>query len=310
MRCSFFKDTFDDSSTHYVDVDAILAGIKNGRWREQVEHVRSIVEKSYRDKVKQYLPAACFSGCFENKKVYIPKIGKHLYKSRYDDHIIEYTGIVVIDIDIKDQKILSRVREMMQEDPYVYSFFKSPSGGLKVLYIVDSPPGFHKEYAYDQIKQWVEDNYDIEVDRSGKNLSRLCYVSYDPDLYINSYASVFNIDLSEKKVERVEADYSNLDVETDTREVYNIVKGWMDQKGEFYRKGNRNEYLHKVSCILNRAGLSESQIINIILSNHSIDKRMLEELKTTVKGVMNRNKFEHGAKPIYSKRRKTKGFFD
>ena len=308
LICSIYENAWDDTSTQYVPVLSVLKAIKSGRWKEQIEEIRGIKDDNLRNKYKMKIPGVCFQGTFEKKRVYIPKKAKHVWKSRFDDHIVHYSGIVVADIDTKDVRTIQRLKSALVEDPYVFAYFLSPSGGLKILYVVDSAVEFHKKYAYEQIKGWVEDNYDIEVDKSGKNLSRLCYVSYDPDLYINEEYLVFTIDTEKALDEEFQSmrhvsDASNTHLETNLDEIYKVCKNWLAKDNQFYMEGNRNEYIHRAACILNRAGLSYDQIMLCLTSNHSISRKMYDEAKTTVQGVSTRNRFEFGAKPIYGKRR-------
>lgn len=309
LICSIYENAWDDTSTQYVPVSSVLKAIKNGRWKQQIEEIRGIKDKNLRNKYKMKIPGVCFQGTFEKKKVWINKKARFEWKSRFDDHIIQYSGIVVADIDTKDTRVISSLRENLQEDPYVFAYFLSPSGGLKILYVVDTNVEHHKKYAYEQIKGWVEDNYSVEVDSSGKNLSRLCYVSYDPDLYINERYLEFTIDTS--KIQDDEfisvkhtGGQASQDYETNLDEIYKVAKNWMAAKGQHYVDGNRNEYIHRVACILNRAGLSYDQILQCLTSNHSISRKMYDEAKTTVKGVSSRNRGEFGRNPIYSKNKK------
>lgn len=305
-KCSIYENAWDDSSTNYIKVSTILKYIKEGRWKDQVLKIRGTKEKAYRDKLKMTIPGASFSGTFRKDKVYNNKKGRNEFKSRIDGHILEYSGIVIVDIDIKNEKVVTRLKRMFSEDPYVYSFFLSPSGGLKVLYVVDSEAQYHKDYAYDQIKSWVEDNYGIEVDTSGKNISRLCYISYDPDLFINEDYCVYNVDTTKKVEEEVRHYYhnDNMQISHDVDEVYNIAKGWLAANGDHYSVGKRNDYIHKMTCILNRAGLSESQILFAITRNHSISQKMYGEMKDTVTACCKRNSHEYGSKPIYTTKKK------
>jgi len=305
LRCSIFENAWDDYSTRYVPVRSILKAIRDGRWKDDILKIRETKDKTYRDKLKLKVPGACFSGTFLKKSVYNRKKAKNEFKARMDSHIQDYTGIVIIDIDIKDTTTITRLRNMLPEDPYVYSFFISPSGGLKVLYIVDSKAEDHKSCAYEQIKSWVEDNYGIEVDRSGKNISRLCYISYDPDLYFNPDYLTFEVDTTKKEEEefvRPAGDFSHLENENNIDEVYKTAKGWLASNGDHYVVGNRNNYMHKIACTLNRSGLYPNQIMNAITRAHSINRKTYDEIENTVKMACQRNSHEFGSRPIKSNR--------
>lgn len=294
----------DDTSTIYVKIESVLSAIKSGKWKHKIEQVRSESNKRVRDSIKFSLPNAAFCGTFEKKRCYNSRKGIWELKSRRDDHIISYNKLVVIDIDQTEQKLVKGLQDMLPDDPYVYSYFLSPSGGIKILYKVTSDIQHHKLYAFEQVKQWVEEHYKVTVDPSGKNISRICYISYDPDLYYNPDCEEFPVDTTAIKEEYVKSSFSNNEQETNLTEIYKTVKGWMETSGEFYKTGNRNNYIHKVVCILNRAGLTCSQIEQVIIQNHSINNQMLSELRNVIKGVHSRNSHEFGLNPIYSKSKK------
>lgn len=84
MPISIFKNTFSvDKDQAVVSVEAVLSGIKNGRWAEQVLLLRTY-EKSTYDKEKTKLPAVTWSGVFSE---------------RTDAGLTDYSGIICLDID-------------------------------------------------------------------------------------------------------------------------------------------------------------------------------------------------------------------
>ena len=306
LRCSIYKNAWDEASTNYVDVLAILNGIKSERWGNTIEEIRTCVDKTARDGLKMNIPAACFSGTFKVTRVYSSKKGKYEDKTRLDTNIVDYTQLVVIDIDIYSEKLVNRLRNMLVDDPYVFAYFKSPSGGLKILYKVDSEAIHHKEFAFEQIKSWVEDNYSVEVDKSGKNMSRLCFISSDPELFVNQECESFEVDTTKKEEDSFVRAYDNSDAqaETDINEIYRVAKGWLSAKGEHYVTGNRNEYIYKMACILNRSGLVASQVVQAITNNHSINAKMYQELIFTVNTCCKTRSSEFGTKIIFGKKKK------
>jgi hypothetical protein len=79
------------------------------------------------------------------------------------------------------------LREQMRHDPEIFMFFVSPSGdGLKVVFALDSEITTEAEYkrVYQQIRALVQERYGIETDDI-KDVARACYLSYDPDIYVN-----------------------------------------------------------------------------------------------------------------------------
>lgn len=312
MRCSIFENTLDVSSTNYVEVESVLKGIQEGRWREQVDKIRACKTKKDRDILKKTLPAVTFSGTFEQKPVWSNKTSSYNLVSRNDKHLLEYSGLMTIDIDGISVKDLSRIKKLCASDMFLYCCFVSPSGGLKMLYEVDANPEFHNTCSFNQVKDYVEQMYDIEVDKSGKNISRICYVSYDEDMYLNENYVCISVDteVKEEELAYYPPAENNGEISNDLNYIWEVVRGWLDKKNEYYVNGNRNNYIYKVACILNRVGVAQDQIKYLISSHHNIRKEMKGELDSAVESACKRNRKEFGEKPIYDRRKKNLGIFD
>jgi len=312
MNCSMYKNSFDNKSTEYVDVQSVLNNIQSGKWKEPIQEVRDCKTKVAKSELKKDLPAVTWSGTFELKKAYVKKKGCFELISKRDNHLLDYSGLIVIDIDNLKPKEVQAIKKECKDDVFLYACFMSPSGGIKLLYEVDAPPEYHKTASFSQLKKYVEDMYGQEVDKSGKNVSRLCYISYDPDIYVNKDYICFNVDVEsyeqalKERVVVVPSNHNQDEVSYDLGFIWNVAKGWLDNKGEHYAVNNRNNYIHKMACILNRAGVYEEQIKQLITKNHSISKDMYGEMCTTIEGVSKRYSGEFGSKPIYDKRNKNK----
>lgn len=314
MNCSIFENSFDNKSTVYITVESVLNDIKNGKWKTQIDEIRACKTKVGKSDLKKFLPAVTFSGTFESKPAYVKRKGIYELVSKRDDHLLEYTGLLVIDIDNISEKEVRRIKSLCKDDIFLYTCFLSPSGGLKMLYEVDALEEHHRGASFEQVKEYVEAFYSCEVDKSGKNISRLCYVSYDDNIYINKDYVCVSIDIEEYEAKQQVYEVSEpIDLENisyDINFIWEVAKKWLDAKGVSYCVGERNNYIHKMACILNRAGVSYDHIVHLIQSNHSVNKNMMGELITTVKGVCNRNSREFGSKPIYDKRKKALNIFN
>ena len=75
MKCSMYKNSFDNKSTEYVDIKTVLNNIKEGRWKDQINEIRECKTKSGRDNLKKHLPAVTWSGTFKLDKAYVKKKG-------------------------------------------------------------------------------------------------------------------------------------------------------------------------------------------------------------------------------------------
>lgn len=109
-----------------------------------------------------------------------------VFVSRSDRNIIRHSGLMCLDFDhianIED------VFNSLLADEYFETqmLFRSPSGdGLKwVVAIDDIGQTPHGEY-FNAISCYIRKTYGIGIDSSGKDVSRACFLPYDPDAFIN-----------------------------------------------------------------------------------------------------------------------------
>lgn len=168
-----------DKATHSATLLAVLRNIQNGRWRDQVEAVRAAKGKEERERLKRALPGVLFSGEFKHRKA---------------DGLLNYSAVLCADWDAKDNDahLLDR-REQLAQDPYVLAYFLSPSGaGLKVLFKCPPAAALHAA-SFAAVERYCLEKYQIKIDGACKDLPRLCFVSYDPDLGMNLAAKEFSL---------------------------------------------------------------------------------------------------------------------
>ena len=123
--------------------------------------------KDYKSKNFDYVT---FSGCFSK---------------RHSDNLLSESGLMVIDID-KLEDVVS-IRSILLNDKNIPTemLFISPGGnGLKWV-IKSHPEKYKHELFFKGISAYLKKAYGIEVDQSGKDVSRACFVCYDPDVFIN-----------------------------------------------------------------------------------------------------------------------------
>ena len=107
------------------------------------------------------------------------------FKHRNDNALIEHSGLICLDFDhIQD---LQMTFEKLLNDKYFETqlLFRSPSGdGLKWIVCINIAELTHQEY-FKAISNYIKSEYSLEVDKSGKDISRACFLPYDPNAYIN-----------------------------------------------------------------------------------------------------------------------------
>jgi hypothetical protein len=160
--------------------------------------------------------------------------------------------------------------------PYTYSAFISPSGnGVKVLVKCDNDISSHKS-AFNSLRDYYDKIVGVQSDKSVKDITRLCFVSYDHDLYLNENSEVFKYKTS------------TLD-QVDVPWIWNFTSN----KHEFV-VGNRNNFVHSFACNANRYGIDISDTTNFAYS-YSEASFPEKEIELTVKSAYENNVNENGS---------------
>lgn len=165
--------------------EEMLNRIKNGYYATAINPIRNLIEEGKRkeaDALKAKLVAFTASGRVDGK--------------RNNDNIKDYAKQLVIDYDKVAQDRMYELKTKICQCPFTQACFKSPSGqGFKVFVRVDSDAAHHRE-AFIQVQKVYEQFTNAKIDASGKDISRLCFVSYDPQLYYQPNAAIFPVNLA------------------------------------------------------------------------------------------------------------------
>jgi predicted RNA-binding protein YlxR (DUF448 family) len=295
QKINIFNGVLDKDCSHKFSVEKILDAIRDGRWKDAIEEYRQETDKDKREVLKKNFPGVTFSGTFN--------------ESRKDSNLSSYTGILVIDIDKKDLNIAyEEALWHVVDTPFVFCAFKSPSGGIKALAYSTMKSDMHKWY-FKGVEEYFKDNYGIQIDASGKNPGRLCFISYDPNMYIDlesKRAFELSMDAPKTSFTEISDRFQPLQEERpgyiesdDVRYIMNVAKGWAENGVGAYRKGNRNNYVFCLSCIFNRAGVDKDIALDAIFQTYQ--SLGFEEVKRTVYSAYRHNENEFGSRPILKK---------
>lgn len=264
MIVTAFKNIFS-KEPFYITVDIALDRIKNGNSKQQCEEIRTTLDKEKAQKLKGNLPSICFSGKFK--------------KDRQDNDLIKHSGCIVLDFD-KLENLRERQTEIINHD-FIYACWVSPSGnGLKAL--VRIADGKKHRIHFQALQEVFPD-----IDKSGINPARVCYESYDPDIYIYPDAEIFT------KLKQVEKVYVKEKVDKNDDEVFKKLLTWLSNKNEAFVTGERNNFLFKLASACCRFGIHEMTATNLIdcefLSNSEFSKTEANRaIRSAYKANMNR----------------------
>lgn len=275
-QVTIFKNIKDTDTPFYRDVRAILDRIREGASKELVKRIRSEKNKSERNDLKKELPAICFSGTF-NK--------------RSDASIISHSGIICLDFDgYSKQKELLQDKESLSKSKYVYSVFISPSGnGLKVLVRIPPDPENHVNY-FNSLEKYFSNSY---FDKTSRNISRVCYESYDPLIHINENASVWDL-IEEPEYTEVNRNKDRATIPiTDENKIVDILVKWWEKKYPM-EEGQRNHNCYILAMAFNDFGINKS-LATYVLNAYATNDFTTREIQTTIDSAY-RNTTNFGTK--------------
>lgn len=188
-RTSYQINTWSSFSKE-MTVKEVLHEIKSDIHKAQVLNLRNLLlndKKEDYSSHKKMLPAVTFCGTFEDE--------------RKKSKIKTYNSIIVLDVDKLDEQELNRIKECFQKEPIVYAFWESPSKkGLKGLVPLnynftlskDNIDRAHKG-AFQKLATYFKKSYNIELDNSGSDTTRLCFFSFDPKVVSKEISIPFEI---------------------------------------------------------------------------------------------------------------------
>jgi KaiC/GvpD/RAD55 family RecA-like ATPase len=286
-RVSLYRDA-EDNKGDTGQLSHILNAIKQGRYKPKVEPLRAYLvagDKVSYDNEKRFLPAVTFSGQFEK---------------RANDKLIPstYTRIITIDLDKLELPAAEVARDIF-EDKHCLAAWVSPSNnGVKALFLHDQDHTRHLD-AFNHIKEYIEETFTLDVDPSGKDVARLCFVSYDPELEWREDATVFAIP-ERKVVEAKTKTWLNTErhkVSDDIDFTFQICQKWVSKNTDF-ASGGRNNFVFNLSCTLNRAGVDKEMAQLMILLNYPTGSDFTEQEVSTAVDSAYKKADEHGSFPV------------
>ncbi len=263
-KVSIYRDIYDTTSDYIITVDAALDRIKKGKSLQQVVIVRNEPNEDKQKDLKAKLPSITFSGIF---------------KVREDEYIKTHSGFICLDFDDVN---ITDCKKQFTEWNFTYACWVSPSGtGIKVLIrIADGKK--HREHFAALQKMYPK------ADPKCANPSRVCYESYDPEIFINLSADVFKDAIKFEVI-------SNVTVAADSFEVYQKLKAWMEKRGRVFSTGNRNFYIYVIAGAMCRYGIAEDQAVQMLKTEFASQSFNEKEISQSSHSAYKKNRDKFGS---------------
>lgn len=242
MKVDLFKNIYQTTPVgrakiahHYLDE------IRDGKYNDIISRVRVETDKSKRNEIKKELPNVIWTGTFEKRSI---------------DGIKKASGLTCIDIDNCKNK--DDLRKRLESCIYSFSVFLSPSANFKVLVKIPpttDPEGYKARYS--ALSKYYKNEIikdDGEVDNTS-DLCRMCYLSSDPNLYLNDNSDIFTDINVEEIYFNPEIGISTNIPLTDEEEIANKLLIWWRNK--HFDSHNRNSSLFKLAVTFNDFGVKK-----------------------------------------------------
>lgn len=261
MVITFFKNIYDNTAFHST-TERAFERIRTGASRVAVEGIRSTIDKDLANAKKAQLPSVLFSGKFSG---------------RNDKDILEHNNFLVLDFDGVYSP--SEKKEQLKKYSFIKACWVSPSGnGVKALVKIKSGTN-HKEH-FVALKEIFPD-----LDPSGANVARVCYESFDPEIWVNENPVAFDKLKKEKQIV-----VNNV---KSTNEDFNKILVWLSNKGDAFRTGERNLFLFKLASACCRFGISETECLSFCTGSFLVKDESFsqKEAERTIKSAFKKNTF-------------------
>ena len=171
---------------------------------ERTEELRTLIltdgEEAYRTRKRETLPSVTFGGVFD----YRSRDSKKLQELGRTG-LLSLSGYITIDIDHISQTGLSleELRDKLSRDrgTGVRLIFVSPSGdGLKLVCKSATPirDSSHYEEVFQALRHYINSGYSGKVeivDKSGKDVTRLCLLPFDGEAILKDWGEAFHPEL-------------------------------------------------------------------------------------------------------------------
>lgn len=266
MLVSIYPNIKTSKNGQDLPLQAVLENIKNGTYQHISLSIANETDKHKRQELKKNLPYFTPSGTFSTRSI------KGLTK---------HSGILSIDFDNLDD--IDSLEAQLRANEYTFAVFRSVSQrGLCCLVKID--PEQHLQ-SFLELEVYYWRLFSASVDPSCKDVSRARFVSYDPNLYVNTESKPYVVtgEYQSVLVTNVEA----LIPITDYDAIIERLLKWWDLKFGFV-DGQKNTNLLILAQSMNEYGISKDYALGYIMSNIVGDSSKEKEVTSVVNSAYNR----------------------
>lgn len=238
---SLFNTCKDTVPSYPLPLTAFVEGVRNGQWQAVVKKCRRVLKKhgkaAYDALRESTVSAVTLSAMIKNRRR-----GTLKQKGAIP------SGLFQLDFDAKDHPgiTIEEIRRIVEAAPFVIACFLSLSGdGIKAVALC--PASFEKHAGSWLAAAAYFELLGLTLDPATKDVCRLCFVSYDPQVFMRADA----VEIVPLPVpERIAASEGSEGTE-DPEHVHRVLAQIAEKKGAYQ---DRNTWLHIVACTKDAVG--------------------------------------------------------
>ena len=263
-HCSYYENV-KSNRNQVITLAQFVTAIRSERWKKTVEYCRGLKAEGQLKKaesIKGGLPGIVSAGVCE---------GGHS-----KENVVSLSENLMLDVDHYTGDIHALVRRV-SELPWVQASWISVSGeGAKIIVRIQVDTlEEYEEQAYPIVAQYFSRLLDTPMDMHCKDLSRFCFVSYDPDAFYREECEPFpwreewekrqQETVVVKEEEKMEEDAES-SMESDKIVPSGLVKKFLDDFIEQrpYVRNHRHDFQLALGREARRAGMSESDFDELV----------------------------------------------
>ncbi len=222
------------------------------------------------------------------------------FSVREDASLIQMSSVICLDLD--DVKNPQGVINDLRKCPFVLAIFTSPSlTGLKVLILHDLKDPSRNRDLYIHLGNMLSltGRNDLTFDTSCTNISRACFMSYSKDMYLNTAATAFHVDVDTLPIASVPTKETRTASSTqsavtamplsETKDIKDTIVKTHDLFEKFHSmyEGKRNTNLFILASFFKDNGIPLSYAEDYLVAYYVDPSKGFnaEEIKTTVRSA-------------------------
>jgi hypothetical protein len=283
---TLYNGVTDTTGTATTLTEAIDVIRSNTTIAKKIEKIRA-ASGDEQERLKKKLPAVTWSGTFKQRKA---------------NQLLEYSHFICLDYDKLPTNALEDIKAEFAASKHVFAVFISPRGnGLKVVVPVTTGPGQHaatfkslSEHFHLTIK-----GFELLADESGKDVSRLCFLSADANIYVNENATYYTPQVTEEipmaATPGTDANLSDSDKFSRLRQFTDRIKTYTPNK--------RNDYVSTFVMNCKEHGLPEAETQHYCFHNFADYRDGEKGLHNIVSSVYKNSRIPFGTKQFFAGRR-------